>query len=145
MLHNFATVPALSLPTPHGGVAIVFRDLYACKPIKVPASDDPTCKLESVWSLFTWDASRRLIVAALYRPPRRTVAALEADFALLEQQYQHVLIHHPECLVVMAGDLNCDWLATSTSKRFLEEFVKKNTQCFSTLTHLLSRPALHLM
>ena len=68
----------------HGGVAIVFRDLYVCKPIKVPFSDDPPCKLESVWPLFTSDTNRRLIVAALYGPPRRTLAALEADLALLE-------------------------------------------------------------
>ena len=77
-------------PNGHGGVAIVFRDSYVYKLIKVPSSDDPTCKLESLWSMFTWDTNRRLIIAALYRPPRRTVAALDADFALLEQQYQYV-------------------------------------------------------
>ena len=52
-------------PLGHGGVAIVFRDLCVCKPIiKVTSSDDSTCRLESVWSLFTWDTMRRLIVAA---------------------------------------------------------------------------------
>ena len=112
-------------PLGHGGVAILFRDSYVLKPIKVPLSDGPNCKLESLWSLFTWDKNRRLIIAALYRPPRRTVAALDADFTLLEQQYQHALIHCPECDVVLAGDLNCDWLAAGPSQRALSDFVSK--------------------
>ena len=91
-------------PLGHGGVAILFRDKFVHKPIHVTPSDSQACKLESLWSLFTWDSSR-VIVASLYRPPRRTSAALEADFDCLEAQYQQVVVNYPECPVVLIGDL----------------------------------------
>ena len=122
-------------PLGHGGVATLFRDSYVCKTIRVTSSDDPVCKLESLWSLFTWSTNRRLIIAALYRPPRRTISALDADFTLLEQQYQDVLVSYPDCHVLLAGDLNCDWLAEGPSKRFLVDFVTKYS-----LFHHISEP-----
>ena len=112
-------------PLGHGGVAIVFRDRFVHKPIRAPQSDSQLCKLESLWSLFTWENSR-VIIASLYRPPRRTGAALEADFESLELQYQHVAINYPDCPVLIVGDLNCDWLDdASLPKRYLSDFVTK--------------------
>ena len=112
-------------PLGHGGVAIIYRDKFAHKLIRVPSSASQTCKLESLWSLFTWD-NRRVIVASLYRPPRRTSAALEADFESLEAQYQHVIINYPDCPVVIIGDLNCDWLNDSSlPKRSISSFIEK--------------------
>ena len=112
-------------PKGYGGVAVVYRDTYECKPIKVPAAEQADTKLESLWNLFRWD-NNRVIVASLYRPPRHTAAALEADFDCLEQQYQHVLLHYPDCPIVLAGDLNCDLLsASSPSKACLIEVLDK--------------------
>ena len=112
-------------PLGYGGVAIVFREKFVHKPIRAPLPDNQVCKLESLWSLFTWENSR-VIIASLYRPPRRTSAALEADFECLELQYQHVVINYPDCPVIIIGDLNCDWLDDSSlSKRYLYDFVTK--------------------
>ena len=70
--------------------------------------------------------NNRVIVALLYRPPRHTAAALEADFDTLEQQFQHVLVNFPDCPIVIAGDLNCDLLSVSSpSRSFLHEYLDK--------------------
>ena len=124
-------------PLGHGGVAILYRENFVQKNVDAPPSDNQACKLESMWSLFTCDR-QRIIVASVYRPPRRTVAALEADFECLESQYQHVIINHPDCPVVIIGDLNCDWLDNaSPSHRFLRGFVSKYSleQLISTPTY----------
>ena len=48
------------------------------------------------------------------------------DFDALEQQYQHVLLNFPDCPVVLAGDLNCDLLSTSSASRTcLNEYLDK--------------------
>ena len=112
-------------PRGYGGVAVLYREKFEHKPIKIPERDSTLSKLESLWSLFKWDKNR-VIIASLYRPPRHTVAALQADFDSLESQYQHVVMQYPDCPIVLAGDLNCDLLAvTAPSKQCLQEFVSK--------------------
>ena len=112
-------------PRGYGGVAILYREKYQHKTIAVPERVSDISKLEALWSLFKWD-NGRVIVASLYRPPRHTVAALQADFDTLEAHFQHVLTQHPDCPIVLAGDLNCDLLSDSSpSKQCLLEFITK--------------------
>ena len=96
-------------PKGYGGVAVLSRDGIEVKKIGVPASANNLNRLESLWSLFRWDRSK-IVIGAVYRQPRNTSAALDADFDDLEWQYQHVILNYPDCAVVIAGDLNCDML-----------------------------------
>ena len=91
-------------PKGYGGVALIYRDRFECKPITVPGAGNVASKLESLWCQLKWE-NNRVIVASLYRPPRHTAAALEAYFDTLEQQFQHVLVNFPDCPIVFAGDL----------------------------------------
>ena len=112
-------------PRGYGGVAILFRENFQQKTIVVPEPASDLSKLEGLWSLLKWDKNR-IIVASLNRPPRHTAAALQADFDTLESHYQHVVSQHPDCPIVLAGDLNCDLLSDSSlPKRCLLEFVTK--------------------
>ena len=84
---------------------------------------DPDSKLESQWALLKLDRGRQLVIGSLYRPPRRTVAALHHNFADLETQLQRVLIDPPGVPLVLCGDLNCDWLKDHSDparRRFVE-------------------------
>ena len=62
---------------------------------------------------------------SVYRSPKNTGEALDADFDTLEAQYQHVLLHYPGCAVAIMGDMNCDMAAANThpARRKLTEFL----------------------
>ena len=121
--------------TSTSGVAIMYSDKFECKNIRVPDAGNVASKLESLWCQFKW-GNNRLIVASLYRPPRHTASALEADFVTLEEQYQHVLVNFLDCPIVIAGDLNCDLLSVScSSKAFLREYLDKYS-----LTQVITAP-----
>ena len=96
-------------PTGHGGVAILCRDAMDVKKIDVPSPANPVSRLESLWCVLRGERMR-VVVGAVYRMPRNTSAALNADFEALETQYQHVITNYPECAVIIAGDLNANLL-----------------------------------
>ena len=98
----------------YGGVAILIRDNYAASVIPQPASDCVDCRLESLWMRVKPESGPHFSIAAVYRPPRRTVAAIEADLTELEMQFQRVLLRHPGPVFIM-GDLNCNLLETAAS------------------------------
>ena len=121
----------------HGGVAILIRDSYSASVIPHPASDCADCRLESLWLRVKPAIGPHFTIAAVYRPPRRSVAAVQADISELEVQFQRVLLRHPGPVFIM-GDLNCDLRDTSSSagkdrllemiRSFsLEQFVKQPT------------------
>ena len=122
--------------TGYGGVAIVTNELLTYREIPQPSASDNS-KLESLWAVVGTGGARRFILAAVYRPPRRTVAALEADFGDLERQYQSAVICHPCLPVIAAGDLNCDLLSATDipACRCLTEFMSN----FS-LSQVIDRP-----
>ena len=93
-------------PKGYGGVAVLSRDGIEVKKIGVPTSANSQSKLESLWNLFRWDRNK-IVIGAVYRQPRNTSAALDADFEDLEWQYQHVIMNYPDCAVMITGDLNC--------------------------------------
>ena len=96
----------------HGGVAILLRDSCAASVISQPASDCTDCRLESLWLRVKPESGPHFSIAAVYRPPRRTAAAVQADLHELEMQFQRVLIRHPGPVFVLS-DLNCNLLDTS--------------------------------
>ena len=98
----------------HGGVAILVRDGYTASVITQPASDCVDCRLESLWLRVKPDSGPHFSIAAVYRPPRRTVTAVQADIGELEMQFQRVLLRHPGPVFIM-GDLNCNLLDSSTN------------------------------
>ena len=99
----------------YGGVAVLCRDGFDASVIAVPPASDPSSKMETLWlNVRSGPRGHRFVLAAVYRPPRRTVAALEADFETLEQQLQHVMLKHPGSKIVINGDLNCNVLADSS-------------------------------
>jgi len=122
-------------PLGYGGVAVLFRDDLDAKKINVPVSLNKLCKLESLWNVFSWERNK-VVVGAVYRSPRHKADALEADFEELERQYQHVLLHFPDCVTVITGDLNCNMLGDvdSPARSKLSEFLATYslTNCFST-------------
>ena len=66
----------------------------------------------------------RFTLAAVYRPPRRTAAALQADFHELEAQYQLAVLQYPGPVFIM-GDLNCNMLdSTNPGKARLSEMLQ---------------------
>ena len=91
------------------GVAVIARDGIEVKSIGVPASTNASSRVEAMWRLTRW-ARSKLVIGAVYRQPRNSAAALDADFEDLEWQYQHVLVNHPDCAIVITGDLNCNLL-----------------------------------
>ncbi|KAF0313088.1 hypothetical protein FJT64_001673 [Amphibalanus amphitrite] len=91
----------------YGGVAIATRDGLSTAAYR-PATPRPQdSRLEAVWSTVTLDRGRRLLIGSIYRPPRYTAAALDADFGDLEAQLQRALLDHPNC---------CDWSDVFTSE-----------------------------
>ena len=97
----------------HGGVAILIRDSYSASVIPHPASDCADCRLESLWLRVKPAIGPHFSIAAVYRPPRRAVAAVQADISELEVQFQRVLLRHSGPIFIM-GDLNCDLRDTSS-------------------------------
>ena len=57
----------------YGGVAVLVRDSYAASVIPQPAADCVDCRLESLWLRVKPDSGPHFTIAAVYRPPRRTV------------------------------------------------------------------------
>ena len=98
----------------HGGVGILVRDSYAATVIPQPSPECADCRLESLWLRIKPQSGKHFSVAEVYRPPRRTVAAVQADLSELEVQFQRVLLRHPGPIFIM-GDLNCDLTDTSSS------------------------------
>ena len=110
----------------YGGVAVLCRDGVEASVISVPSATGPSSKMEALW--LNVRAGRRgqpFVLAVVYRPPRRTSTALEADFETLELQLQHVMLKYPGTKIVINGDLNCNMLADSTdlSKQTLLNFL----------------------
>ncbi|KAF0312489.1 hypothetical protein FJT64_016765 [Amphibalanus amphitrite] len=85
----------------YGGVAVVARDDLTVAPFKPTAQHPPDSRLETIWSLLKLDHGRQLVLCSIYRPPRYTAAALDADFGDLEAQVpaetlvglQNLLVH----------------------------------------------------
>ena len=67
------------------GVAVLFPDGLCVTRVSVAAAPHPGSRLEALWTLVKPDGKRRLIIGSVYRPPRRTVADLRADFTDLEE------------------------------------------------------------
>ena len=98
----------------YGGVALVARDSISASPLRVPVVPNPNSRLETLWVMVRPDRRRRFVLGTVYRPPRRGVADLEADFSDLEAQYQRVCLDHPMTKILVCGDLNCDFLKPSS-------------------------------
>ena len=106
--------------------------------IAVPPSANPASKIETLWlSVRSGRRDHRFVLAAVYRPPRRTVAALEADFETLERQLQHVMLKHPGTKIVINGDLNSNVLGNSSdsSRQALFNFLS-----VYSLSQVIDRP-----
>ncbi|KAF0293088.1 hypothetical protein FJT64_008988 [Amphibalanus amphitrite] len=106
----------------YGGVAIATRDGLSTAAYR-PATPRPQdSRLEAVWSTVTLDRGRRLLIGSIYRPPRYTAAALDADFGDLEAQLQRALLDHPNVTIIIGGDLNsavailCDLLRVTPAR-----------------------------
>ena len=69
--------------------------------------------------------NRQLVVGSLYRPPRHSVAALQADFADLEFQLQRIMVDYPKVPFVICGDMNCDMLKSPNfpARRHIDEIL----------------------
>ncbi|KAF0293853.1 hypothetical protein FJT64_008402 [Amphibalanus amphitrite] len=92
----------------YGGVAIATRDGLSTAAYRPAAPRPQDSRLEAVWSTVTLDRGRRLLIGSIYRPPRYTAAALDADFGDLEAQLQRALLDHPNVTIIIGGDLNFD-------------------------------------
>ena len=122
----------------YGGVAVLCRDGFEASVITVPPATDPSSKMETLWlSVRSARRGHPFVLAVVYRPPRRTLTALEADFETLEQQLQHVMLKHPGSKIIINGDLNCNVLADSSdlSRQTLLNFLGN----FS-LSQVIDRP-----
>ena len=93
----------------YGGVALAARDSISASPLRVTVESNPNSRLETLWVQVRPDRRRKFILGTVYRPPRRNVADMEADFNDLEAQYQRVCIDHPMTKILICGDLNCDF------------------------------------
>ncbi|KAF0311130.1 hypothetical protein FJT64_018016 [Amphibalanus amphitrite] len=107
----------------YGGVAILARDSYQAAVIPQPPADCAGCLLESLWLRVKPSAGPPFTLAAVYRPPRRTAAALQADIGELELQYQRVVLQHSGPILIM-GDLNCNLLDTDLDPDSFKKAVK---------------------
>ena len=94
----------------YGGVALAARDSISASPLKVTTEPIPNSRLETLWVMVKPDRRRKFVLGTVYRPPRRGVAELEADFSDLEALYQRVCLDHPMTKILVCGDLNCDFL-----------------------------------
>ena len=95
----------------YGGVALVARDGISTTPIRFSTTTThPNSKLETLWTLVKPDQRRQFIVCTAYRPPRRTVTDLTADFCDLRDQFEHITVNYPRSKVFICGDLNCSLL-----------------------------------
>ena len=122
----------------YGGIAVLCRDGVDASVIAVPPSADPASKMETLWlSVRSGRRGHRFVLAAVYRPPRRTVAALEADFETLERQLQHVMLKHPGTKIVINGDLNCNVLGNSSDSSIQALF---NFLSVYSLSQVIDRP-----
>ena len=90
-------------------MSLLCRSDIQVRVLKTPEVDDHQCRLESLWCHIRWDR-HQLVVASLYRPPRHTQTALDSDIAELDKQVQFSLMNHPQCPIVLAGDLNRNML-----------------------------------
>ena len=118
-------------------MAVLCRTGIVSKKIDAPASTDSESRLESLWHLHKW-GRQEIVVGAVYRVPRNSTAALEADFTELDAQYQHILLHYPGRTVIIGGDLNCCMLADTVShpgRRSLTEFLTRYS-----LSQVISSP-----
>ena len=109
----------------YGGVAIVVREGLTTTQLKPASQNSHESCLETIWLLVKLDQGRQLLICSIYRPPRYTAAALEADFSDLEAQLQRVVLDHPSVPVILGGDLNCDLLKSppAPARARLEEFL----------------------
>ena len=123
----------------YGGVALAVRHGISASSIKMPPTTVPGSRLESLWTLVRVGQRRQFVLCVAYRPPRRSVADLNADFGELEAQYQHVSVTYPGCKMFICGDLNCCWLKpdSTPAKRALCTFTSDNalTQCVESPTY----------
>ena len=94
-------------------MTVVLSEDLAATQLRPDIRHPPDSRLETIWTLLRLDRGRRLLLCALYRPPRYTAAALDADFSDLESQLQGVMLDHPAIPILMCGDANCDLLKTS--------------------------------
>ncbi|KAF0302216.1 hypothetical protein FJT64_025681 [Amphibalanus amphitrite] len=92
-------------PRGYGGVAVLSRDGIEVKKISAPASASGLSRLETLWCLFRWKRSK-VVIGAVYRQPRNTCSALDADFEDLEWQYQHVILNYPDCAVAPKPEIS---------------------------------------
>ena len=120
-------------------MALAARDGISASPIRMPTAAVPGSKLETLWTSIKPDRRRHFVLCTVYRPPRRSVADLNADFTDLEAQYQHVSVHYPRAKVFICGDLNCCWLKPDTdpAKRTLSNFTSELalSQCVTSPTY----------
>ena len=107
-----------------GGVAILAKKRLGLKKIRFRqvSQSHPKSKLESLWA-HVRIGKRRLVLAAAYRPPRKALDALDADFDELEEYLQDIRIRYPKRPLIICGDLNCDLLKENylASKEKLSE------------------------
>ena len=96
-------------------------------PFKPSTQQQQDSRLESIWSLLKFDHVRQLLLCCIYRPPRYTAAALDADFRDLELQLQSMVLGHPTVAVLICGDLNCDLLKSdpALARTRLETFLSE--------------------
>ena len=124
----------------YGGVALAARDGISATPIRLPASSThPNSKLETLWTLVKPDQRRQIIIGTVYRPPRRSLSELTADFGDLRDQFECITVKYPGVHIFIGGDLNCCLLKSDSdpAKRVLSEFISDYSlyQCVSSPTY----------
>ena len=108
-----------------GGVALAVKDGINITLLKVNTGDNPNSKLETLWTVVKPDKKRQFVMCTVYRPPRRAVADIKADFDELECQYQQVLLDYARSKVIICGDFNCDLNKPDSdpAKKILNDFM----------------------
>ena len=122
-----------------GGVAVLVRDGISVTLIKNALTAPSGSKLESLWALIKPDGKRQVVIGSVYRPPRRALADLTADFSDLEAQFQRMIIDFPASKIIICGDLNCDLKkpANDCGRKRLDEFLSDFSlfQCVDACTY----------